>query len=282
MRSLRRPNLDAERVYRTCISRVRSAELKLRLEQIAPLIAEAAKEYHAAGLAGTLVTVLPHDEVGGVTNDELAFVYDGRMVPAGSPGRVFYDEILAAPPFGMCPLCGHRIATTLDHYLPKMAFPSVVVAPNNLVPACKDCNVLKLDQASAEDGEQFLHPYYDAIGTGRWLDATVFETSPASVAFYADPPADWDPALKGRIEFHFKQLGIGELYATQAAVEVSRHRSRLEKLFDVGGSDAVRSHLEGEAETSEKANPNSWQSATFRALSLSDWYCAGGFIPDGD
>jgi hypothetical protein len=80
-----------------------------------------------------------------------------------------------------------------------------------------------------------------------------------------------------RVRHHFKVLNLSYLYASQGAEELLNIRHYLKTLFSEAGEDAVKTHLQDKATSCEQARINSWQSAAYRALSASEWYCIGGF-----
>lgn len=278
MWSLESPELDTEETYAMCISRVRSAALKTRLEAVTADVVIAADEYEAAAIAAELHTIASADNVGAlVTRDEMAKVYAYRMVKKGAPGRPIYDELLASAPHDRCPLCGQRIVSTLDHHLPKARFPALVVTPINLIPACADCNKLKLDAVPEAAEEVMLHPYFDDIEDDRWLYAEVTEKVPAGVRFFVVPPESWDELTGVRVELHFSVLQLSPLYAAQAAQELVSIRFYLSQLHVAGGADAVQAHLLEMAESTAHAHTNAWRTATYEAFAESAWFCSGGF-----
>ena len=277
MRPLPKPTADPEQVFRTCIRGIRSLALRTRLQAVAPTIAAAATIYDAAAQAASLHTLPKQPDVGPtVSSGDMRGVYDRGMV-GSKAGRPIYDRLMATPPYGRCPLCGQRTVSTLDHHLPASAFAALTVVPTNLIPACGDCNKLKLSVVPTSAEEQTFHPYFDDLGPDRWLRATVLHVAPAALEFYVDPPAPWGPIMQARVNRHFAMLKLGQLYASHAAEEVSnlRHQARL--LFQRIGVGGVAEHLSRQAESYEAANINSWQSATYRALADSQWYCGGGF-----
>ncbi len=167
-----RPTFDARETFATCISRIKDAELKTRLENVADHVEIEAASYTARAQASTLHLVLRTDDVAGlVTTDEMVSVYDQRMAKKTGPGRHVYDAIRLLPKHGVCPFCDHRPVSTLDHLLPKRLFPSLALAPDNLVGACADCNKLKLTLAPTTAGDVILHPYFDDVDSERWLTA---------------------------------------------------------------------------------------------------------------
>jgi len=263
--------------YERCISGVRDAALRGRLASVTGDIAAAADAFKTAVQSGTVVAYPPAAHVGAVTGDELRSVYTSRFARSKSRGRVVYDEIMSAADNGRCPMCGHRQVASLDHYLPKALFPALCVAPDNLVPACSDCNKGKLDAVAATPSEVMLHPYFDDVESDPWLVAEVGETAPPSVRFYVDAPAGWSQELADRVSSQFTKLKLGRLYASQAAEELLNLQQALKNLFAVGGAAAVAAHLAEFAASCRAHRVNSWQTAMYAAIADSQWFCDGGF-----
>lgn len=278
MRNLAKPPHAPGDVFLTCISRVRDEGLKARLEAVEPHVVAAARAFDRAAAHAQLHTIPTHTTVGGlVTKQEMVDVYDYRMVKKEQPGRHIYDEILTAPSQGRCPLCGQRDVTTLDHHLPKTHFPALAVVPVNLVPSCSDCNKAKLDVAPRTQAEQTFHPYYDDVETDRWLEATILEHRPAALRFEVRPPATWGAIKSLRAAHHFATFKLGALYSSQAAAELLNIRHFLMGVHSKAGTEGVRRHLLEMSVSCEEVNLNSWQSASYRALSSNRWYYEGGF-----
>ncbi len=275
---LDKPQFDAESTYLTCISRVRNRELKKRLESVKKDIIKASEEYDTAADNIYLHKIESSDTIRGqVSVDDMKRVYNQRMVSKKSPGREIYDEIILAPINGICPFCGHRYVSTLDHYLPKAHYPALTVAPLNLIPACFECNKLKSDNIPEQPENLVIHPYYDNIQESRWLYANVVETNPAVFNFFVKSPDEWDEIKSARVNYQFLLLKLNDLYSSQAAQELSNIRYYLNNLFETAGTEAVRSHLIDMAETRLYANANSWQTATYQACSQNEWFIEKGF-----
>lgn len=203
------------------------------------------------------------------------------MAKKGSPGRDIYDELISAPAQGRCPLCGHRLVTTLDHHLPKVHYPALAVAPLNLVPSCGDCNKAKLASIPRNAEDVSLHPYFDDIDDERWLRADVDETRPAALAFRVEAPGAWGDLLRIRVLNHFRAFGVPELYATQAAEELLNIRHQLAELYRVAGAVGVRLQLQDRALSCGQARRNGWRTAAYEAWTASEWFCNGGFAHPG-
>lgn len=269
------PTDDVADVYRACIAAVRDDELRGRLETIVDQIAVAGETYAAAGRRAEFHTIAAQlGGVGAVTAQELADVYELRMAKKGSRGRPYYDRFVSPE---KCPLCGQRRAATLDHYLPQKQHPALVVTPCNLVPACRDCNTIKLAYTPTNPGEQTLHPYFDDLGNEQWVFAEIQETSPPVALFQARPPAHWPAVRQSRARFHFAKFELRRLYGSHAGEEISEIRQSVANLSVRSGAAAVRGWLQEQAESRGAVFVNSWRAALYQALASSDWYCNGGF-----
>jgi len=167
--------------------------------------------------------------------------------------------------------------SALDHILPKGHYPALAVAPLNLVAACMECNKLKLDVCPATAGDTFLHPYFDDISGDNWLTADVIEQRPCAVVFDVDPPGSWGGTLSARMRHQFELLKLAELYSREAAREISNIRYNLQRHFNAGGREAVRQELRRQWQSRRVSRLNSWQTATYKALSDSAWFCDKGF-----
>ncbi len=282
MWSLERPAHSARSTFTTCISRVRNPNLAARLTAATPTIVGASEQFDRAARRSRLHEIDAHDTVlPDVTVSEMEKVYTQRMAKSGAPGRDIYDEIFASSPAGRCPLCMQRFVATLDHHLPKAHFPSLAVAPLNLIPACSDCNKAKLDVIPTTAKEVPLHPYYDELGDEIWLNALVIKRRPTALRFVVTRPTGWTDILSNRVDNHFRSLGLAALFASEAAEELSNIRHQLSVLRDANPENGVRNELERRATSCAAARPNGWRAAAYRAWSESDWFCDGGFLPAG-
>lgn len=277
MRAIPVPRISAQESYTTSISRVRDADLKQRLNFIVGEVVTASDDFVMAAQTGTVASIATARKVGSVEGAELKAVYTQRFAKLRAPGRVIYDQLITAAANGRCPLCAHRDVSTLDHFLPQAGHPALIVTPTNLVPACSDCNKVKLDQVPASAETVTLHPYFDDVEADVWLAAVVIETSPASVAFSVTPPPHWPAVQAARVRHHFAVFGLAKLYALQAAEEIVNVRHDLMRVRGVDGPPGVAEHLTHAAASRAAAHVNSWQTATYRALAASTWFCAEGF-----
>jgi len=273
----------AEEVFLACISKVKNAGLKQRLNSIKADIVKFDSEYVKAGTKppGTPVSFFSlsaHQKVGVVTKKEMEAVYDGRMVRG--PGRKYYADILDLCDDDICPLCGLRFVDTLDHYLPKSRFPALAVAPKNLLPACSPCNLKKRTTVPKCVNEQCIHPYYDNIDAEEWLTASLEKLqTPVVALFNVTPPPSWDSVTQQRVKHHFKELALGRLYSIAAAGDIVGNKHEFTRLRNsLGGAASVKKYLLDQETTRRAARRNSWQAALYKALAADVWFCNAGCL----
>jgi hypothetical protein len=278
MWTVQRPTESALDAFRAITSKLPAGDLRDRLDLIEGDIVQASDEFEVAAAAVALHTLSRTNGVAGmVTTSEMVDIYNRRFARKGSPGRAIYDAIRSAPEYGRCPLCGHGTVWTVDHHLPKSIFPSLAVAPLNLVPACMDCNKFKLSARPNTAEDETLHPYFDDIEDDPWLVADVIEVRPAALKFYVQSPAAWTTELSERVWRNFAMLKLPYRYGVEAAREISNLRKIMSKLYARSSNAGVRGHLSEMADSYRASRVNSWQTAMYRALAASDWYCDRGF-----
>lgn len=276
MRHLPKPLFGAQSTFEACVDSLDAGDLKTRLSSIANQIVAAETDYLHHGEQNSLYSIATAKAVGAASLEDMKRLYKGTFVRSVKT-RHLYHTLKKLPQNDTCPLCSQRTVTTLDHYLAQSLHPALVVTPANLVPACSECNKLKLDKQPASAVEQTLHPYFDNLDSDRWLYADVRQTRPAGLLFRASPPAAWPDIKKARVARHFQVFGLGALYASHAASELTSVREYLGKVMNAGGQAAVREFLNGLAESASAAHLNSWKAASYFAFSESDWFCGGGF-----
>jgi len=153
----------------------------------------------------------------------------------------------------------------------------LAVTPINLIPACFDCNKTKSDIVPKVAQEQTLHPYFDDVEGERWLYATVVKNNPAALQFFVKPALTWSRLTGARVQYHFEVFKLAKRYASFAAEELQILRQQMSFLHAAAGANEVEKHLTERTLSCEAIHLNSWQSATYRALSESVWYTTGGF-----
>ncbi|CAK7082513.1 hypothetical protein [Tissierella sp.] len=273
MRKLPKPNDNSKEVFLECISNIRKKEFKERLELCADEIAAAVNDYDDKKNNNKLHRIRSTDNIAGiVSNEEMKNLYNNKLVGKKGPGRKYYDKLIASAKNGICPICGHREVSTLDHYLSKMKYPLFAVALINLIPACKDCNFTKGEYEFNNEKGATIHPYYDEIDNVIWLNAKLKEEDDIVFIFEVLKPKGWNDLLYERVKNHFKIFDLNKLYSVQAAVEFEGMKRMLIKIYQRSGEEEVRNHLKECLESYEYVNLNSWKCGMYRALIESEWF----------
>lgn len=274
MRSIPKPTDRASDIFKSCIADVQDKRLKRKLTATIPEIAFASNVFERKAPKSKLHTIPKVTRFNsGATAKEVSRIYTNRMVRKSSPGRPIYQKLLNSAPLDICPLCGQRPVSTLDHYLDKSDYPQFAVTPVNLIPSCKDCNFSKSTfpiPSSAND--LTIHPYFDDIDQHTWLTCRVLETKKPKMVFAVTPHNNWSPLLADRVQRHFQVFDLRKLYSIQAGVELNIIRRKMTDLFKNGGPRAVKEQLERDARSHKAAYRNSWSTAMYVALSKSTWF----------
>lgn len=275
------PAGSVEFVLSCCISNIRDPQRKEMFASAGPRLDTSERQFTDAARNNTLHLFPTSTSVGDIQGSEMVWLYDAKLAGAKSPGRYIYDEIKMAAPYGRCPLCGRGTVSSLDHHLPKSAYPDLAITPLNLVPCCQDCNKAKLNAVPLTADQETLHPYFDDLEEETWLQARIEESFPAAVVFFVSAPPSWSLTLGSRAINHFKVFHLGRIYASNAAEELSNLRGTLTELRRRLGAEGVKDHLRSLIESYRANRRNSWQSALYSAMAKSEWFCAGGFALDG-
>jgi len=283
MRKLQRPSYLISDVLSTCISNYQDKDLVSRVESVTDLIKEASETFESKVISKSLHTLEPHDSegvAGVVSTQEMKNIYNDKFAKKGQPGRDIYDRLLNTPKLNKCPICGHRVVSTLDHHLPKAKYPALAVTPVNLIPSCFDCNKTKTSVRPLTAAEETIHPYFDDIEEDLWLKAEVIEQRPMGFKFFVSQPDNWDELKYMRVKNHLKIFKLRKLFSINAAEEYSMRELTLRKIYMKSGPEGLKTQLKDFAESTEAVHLNSWQSAMYRALETSEWYVKEYFAPD--
>lgn len=279
MRKIDRPNITVTEVFAACINNVRDNDLKGALTRSIPHIQNAENDFDLKKNTNQLYEIAKDTFVNAVVNVEvLKGIYKNRMLKKDNKGRVYYDAVLMSAPKGRCPLCSQRIATTLDHYLPKGRYALLAVCLLNLIPACKDCNTDKIIHYPTNSEEETLHPYYDDVEGESWLKSKLVSVNPILLEYFVEPPDHWTNLLKRRINKHFYSFNLNGLYTTHGLEEFENIKHQLEKLFNTGGRPLLEEHLSDCYKSRFEVDKNSWQTALYYGFLSSEDFCNGGFI----
>ncbi len=273
MKSLKKPTMKVEDIYCLCSEDFRNEDLVERFHLYKKNVIEASNTFDE--LAVKHETHKMRDKainVGIVSGDELKKIYTQKFSPKNSIGKKYYSEILAIPQNNLCPLCGARIVSTLDHYLAKSKYPSLVVTPNNLIAACRDCNFDKSDLMFTSKEDETLHPYFDNIDDHRWVYCDIIESYPIGFKYSIKMVETIDKTLYKRIKNHFEVFNLELLYSIKASEMISGIETMLRRLYARTDKEAVRLQIEEDMISREIKSLNSWQSAFYRGIYHSEWF----------
>ncbi|MFD7732156.1 hypothetical protein ACFV6F_17420 [Kitasatospora phosalacinea] len=236
---------------------------------------ELEERYRTAGEAGLLVPLLAAElqsQAGDADRDVLGATYKRALVGGG--GRKLYDALKAAAPFG-CTICGLGKVAELDHHAPKTTFPLLALTPLNLLPVCGPCNRSKSNSFTVDLAEEPFHPYFDDLGTPRWLFAEIHSANGGAVAeFSVRPPDDWPERKAKRLVHHFKNRLAN--FADETTRPLANRRRRDMRMLDSLGPEQLRAHILEEADSHAAVDPNDWETAWLYGLANCDWYLIGG------
>jgi hypothetical protein len=277
MRDLPIPRHNVNYVITQCNRRVR-APLRHQFNLSRARFVEIERDYIAAGSSGRLGSLtFDYDSIA-PTKQSMADLYNNRIVPEASSGRHIYDEIRTKDG-GQCALCALREAGTVDHYLPKEAYPALAFVPANLLPACSLCNGRKGQYEAATRDTELLHPYFDTMHSVQWVSADIPVGNP--VPSYRINRHSSDLQLSNRVAHHFDKFRLADSYGIYAANELAILRGILSRLFDPPEErwEEIKSYLEIAANASFHASSrNDWRAVAYKSWSRSDWFIRGGFL----
>lgn len=210
--------------------------------------------------------------IGELKKSELTKLYDQYFVPESKPARKIYNALFNAAK-EKCPFCG-GIGTprNLDHFLPVAHFPQFSVLPQNLVPACRDCNQgAKGHTYATSADEQVIQPYLDKkqFFVEQWIFATYHRgknDDPGNFEYFVNPPNGWDDADKKKASKHFENFDLAKRYSTKAAESLGTVLSQI-KLMQRKGiikDDIIEVLLQPGVDKSPFANH--WQKGMYQSL----------------
>lgn len=271
MIKVEKPNYSQEAILNECISNMRSGDRLQNINGSKSEIKAKSLIYDNLASSGGLASIQTHEVVpGGATKADMVWLYDNKFVKSG--GRKYYDKIMLLPKHGICPLCGKRVVSTLDHHLPKTEYPTYAITPTNLIAACADCNKVKSNNIIESREKETIHPYYDDFNDNVWIKARIIEEIPIGFNFFVSKPENWTEEKFKRAKNHFKVFKLNHLYAAHASDAFVPYKSMLKKRYVRGGVGAIKGDLQDQIEVFREARLNSWEAAMYEAILDSEWF----------
>lgn len=270
------PSFTYENALDTCLEGITgNPELRRKLSKGKDELLTAGTNYANRANLGTLYEIAAAPEnrdnepfVDELTPNELITVYEQYLVGAQKPGRRLYDEIKSLAK-DKCPFCGINSIGNVDHFLPKKHFPQFSVYPQNLVPACRDCNMGAKRQSYATSvDEQVIHPFSDhsRFFETQWISAVYHPEQgphhPGWTEFSATPPDDWSSHDAAKVKKHFEDFGLAKMYGIQAAEQLI---VVLLQIRSAGTSEMARQIIL-QPVIDSPLHPNHWKRVMYQAL----------------
>lgn len=193
--------------------------------------------------------------------------------------------ILDAQPaeFGFkCPYCGiATIGDMWDHYLPQNLkdFPEFSILPDNLIPSCGRCNVLKGTVTREQGQRTFVHFYYDRFNPSDcYLEVTFSfpntadDLPRATFALKKDVSTSTFGALYAR---HCGKLGLLPLYDKHARAYIRGVPGELRKRGRTGPEEETADAIDELADDLVRLHgANYAKAALYRAAARSPEFIA--------
>ena len=161
-------------VHTKAVNAKNKGERKTRLQNIGLIIEEEYKIYSALFKKNELNSLVSNSELNEkIIQSDLLSLYGFQS----NTIKILREKIRNLQPSTIritCQNCTIDTVGTLDHVLPKTAYPGFSVNPLNLFPCCSKCNSYKLDSISSTTNQKFLNLYLDELPEEQYLFVNVF------------------------------------------------------------------------------------------------------------
>ncbi|XTZ13614.1 HNH endonuclease [Micromonospora echinospora] len=254
--------LDDDAAFRSISTSRRSKIDRYLLQAVEPSVLSAYAGYvKGSGYAKKLASL----EVDKDTRAALLRNYNS--LSSDGSHRELRGRIMALTRNTRCPYCRRVDVVTLDHYLPKEAWPEFSVFSKNLIPVCMECNWKKLNKVGA-GLDRFIHPYFDALPIVRVLSADIFAADGIAVTYrleYSEPVSE---ELFKAWSYHFTELGLASAYEADAVEELAVLAEAVRILSEVDDPTAsIVQHVTVQHLSLDGAlGINHWRSALYKAI----------------
>lgn len=279
MHRLVKPKMTGHEILEaTAIHSHASRSRKLTDPSVLSAVETAEREYDASLSEGLAHRVPKSSDIAGVLNQEEAIrVYEEFRITKVGNKRV-RDTLLKNGYNTKCAYCGHDLARTLDHYLPKSQYVKYAFSPLNLIPCCACCNSVsrKGSLSPTSTTDTFFHPYYDDPDDARWLDVStsVDCSCGVSLRYTVIKPSQWTFVKYERIKYTFAKLSLDEVYASDMVSRLFEARTVLNKLFFTSGVQGLQGYFADCARVFSTDSPNNWLYIGYGNLASNKTVCA--------
>ncbi|MCJ8351388.1 HNH endonuclease signature motif containing protein [Moritella sp.] len=233
MKQLTEPKYTFKDVLNSCAEGMKQKNIKSAFQKNIPHVVTMGHRYKELGSKGCLFSYPKTKNitkntivVGELTKKKLVNLYVLNLRNKEKPARKLYEKLMASTD-EKCPFCGDiGVPKNLDHFLPLAHFPQFSVMPINLIPACRDCNMgEKGDAFAIQADKQILHPYLDKniLFNEQWVYARFVKKGDGAIEYFVNPPEEWNPIDKKRVNQHFDDFDLAFRYR----IEAGKHLSEL-------------------------------------------------------
>jgi hypothetical protein len=197
--------------------------------------------------------------------------------------RAFRGQIAALQPQAIrytCQYCTLTPSQSLDHYVPKEAFPEFSVHTLNLIPCCSTCNGHKSYVWKDGDQRLFINYYLDVLPDEQYLFVEISEDANGELdfRFFLENVSDILDVEFDRIVSHFTRLKLFKRMKRSAVGMISELKnsvlSGVEKASLADVIDTVRSTAQ---RNMVSYGNNHWKAILEIALIESDVFLAHVF-----
>lgn len=265
---LDKPEFSLKDIYPDCINHYRSSTRTALMESITQNLMNDEKRYVERIKTKELyLEKEKHTHHKDITIKDMVNLYDRKLLNKAYISRKYYDKIRLSSK--VCPFCGKRQTSTVDHFLPKTIYPSFVVTPMNLVPCCKDCNINKDDIKFTKEENMFFHPYEEDTDAFQWLIAKIEMKSGVIMFDFNVSDKYIDPMTFYRMYNQFHALQLKEYYDEEANIKFNRTKEFYKELkHGKNGKKQLKDHflMEQKKNSVDKNYLNSFEYVYYSTL----------------
>lgn len=243
MMKLKKPDFSLKDVYPSCISHYKDPNKEKLMKSIAPKLLEDEKRYLDRMKNQKLYLEQKnqtHNKK--IKAKDLIDLYKRKLLNKDYDIRKYYDAIRISSK--VCPFCGKRQTSTVDHFLAKAVYTNFTVTPINLIPCCKDCNTNKNAADFTEKEKVFFHPYEEDTDSFSWLIAKISVKSKELIFDFSVTNQDIDEITYQRMDNQFNLLKLKNFYSEEANIKFNRTKEFYKLLIShKNGIEALKSHF---------------------------------------
>ena len=240
---LKKPNFSLKDIYPSCISHYKDPNKEKLMKSIIQKLLVDEKRYLERMKNKELYLEQKNQTHSDkITSQDLIDLYKYKLLKKEYDVREYYDIIRLSSK--VCPFCGKRQTSTVDHFLAKAVYTNFTVTPINLIPCCKDCNTNKNDDDFTEKEKVFFHPYEEDTDSFKWLVAKVLLKSKELVFDFNVTNQNMDEITYHRIHNQFNLLKLKNYYEEEANIKFSRTKEFYKLLINhKNGAEELKSHF---------------------------------------